>query len=104
MTDSVVHDQGAFGCPWFWVVNTERRAHGGHGRGGLEGESEKVGGEPFFGSDRWHFIWDYLGVEVPLPVPAPGVLGLRDMDYRGGGDNQYRLGVGEKGEGEKAKL
>lgn len=37
-------DQGAFGAPWFWVQNAE-------------GEEE-----PFFGSDRFHFMWAYLGV------------------------------------------
>ncbi|KAF2270925.1 glutathione S-transferase kappa 1 [Lojkania enalia] len=35
---------GAFGCPWFWVKNA-------------------VGDEePFFGSDRFHNIWEYLGL------------------------------------------
>ncbi|KAK2028191.1 DSBA-like thioredoxin domain-containing protein [Colletotrichum zoysiae] len=37
-------DRGAFGAPWFWVVNDEGK------------------GEPFFGSDRFHFMYDYLGV------------------------------------------
>ncbi|OMP82352.1 Glutathione S-transferase kappa 1 [Diplodia seriata] len=37
-------DQGAFGCPWFWVRNDK-------------GEEE-----PFFGSDRFHFMWQYLGI------------------------------------------
>ncbi|KAF9635658.1 putative dsba family oxidoreductase protein [Lasiodiplodia theobromae] len=39
-----VLDQGAFGCPWFWVRN------------------EKGDEEPFFGSDRFHFMWRYLGI------------------------------------------
>ncbi|CAD6456152.1 e4e188f7-23d0-4f1e-ab61-e736b64ded42 [Sclerotinia trifoliorum] len=37
-------EKGAFGAPWLWVRNGE----------GLE--------EPFFGSDRFHFIWRFLGV------------------------------------------
>ncbi|KAF2202902.1 thioredoxin-like protein [Delitschia confertaspora ATCC 74209] len=34
--------RGAFGCPWFWVRNSK----------GVE--------EPFFGSDRFHYMWDFL--------------------------------------------
>ncbi|KAI0024803.1 thioredoxin-like protein [Xylariomycetidae sp. FL0641] len=50
--------RGAFGAPWLWVSRT--------GEEGAEGE-------PFFGSDRWHFVFAYLGlpfrgVEV-LPPP-----------------------------------
>ncbi|KAK1969512.1 DSBA-like thioredoxin domain-containing protein [Colletotrichum sublineola] len=37
-------ERGAFGAPWFWVVNDEGK------------------GEPFFGSDRFQFMYDYLGV------------------------------------------
>ncbi|KAK2741880.1 hypothetical protein FQN57_005439 [Myotisia sp. PD_48] len=37
-------DRGAFGAPWFWVRNAEGKE------------------EPFFGSDRFHFMWQYLGV------------------------------------------
>ncbi|KAH0538759.1 hypothetical protein FGG08_004647 [Glutinoglossum americanum] len=37
-------DQGAFGAPWFWVRNGEGKE------------------EPFFGSDRWAFMWRFLGV------------------------------------------
>ncbi|KAJ7146374.1 thioredoxin-like protein [Mycena epipterygia] len=36
--------QGAFGAPWMWVRNAQ-------------GEEE-----PFFGSDRFHFLWAYLGL------------------------------------------
>ncbi|KAL3457661.1 thioredoxin-like protein [Aspergillus heterothallicus] len=43
-TGRAVTELGAFGCPWFWV-------HDGEGNA-----------EPFFGSDRFHFMWDYLGV------------------------------------------
>ncbi len=35
---------GAFGAPFFWVRNED----------GQE--------EPFFGSDRFHFLWEYLGI------------------------------------------
>ncbi|PSN63205.1 glutathione S-transferase kappa 1 [Corynespora cassiicola Philippines] len=37
-------DRGAFGGPWFWVKNSK----------GSE--------EPFFGSDRFHYMWEYLGL------------------------------------------
>jgi glutathione S-transferase kappa 1 len=37
-------DLGAFGAPWMMVTN---------GQGVTE---------PFFGSDRWHFIWEFLGL------------------------------------------
>ncbi|KAF2709545.1 glutathione S-transferase kappa 1, partial [Pleomassaria siparia CBS 279.74] len=50
-------DRGAFGCPWYWVKN-------------WKGEEE-----PFFGSDRFHFMWDYLGLpfrDVELIAAAPG--------------------------------
>jgi len=39
-----VLEQGAFGAPWMWVRNGE----------GVE--------EPFFGSDRFHFMWQFLGL------------------------------------------
>jgi hypothetical protein len=35
ITKMVVEEQGAFGCPWFWVTNKEGK------------------GEPFIGSDRY---------------------------------------------------
>lgn len=38
-------DQGAFGAPWFWLTNTEGKS------------------EPLFGSDRWAYMFDFLGVE-----------------------------------------
>jgi len=43
-TKMVVEKQGAFGCPWFWVTNSEGKS------------------EPFFGSDRFHFMWEFLGL------------------------------------------
>ncbi|KAL2829445.1 thioredoxin-like protein [Aspergillus cavernicola] len=44
-TAKAVKELGAFGCPWFWVYDGKGNA------------------EPFFGSDRFHYMWDYL--EVP---------------------------------------
>jgi glutathione S-transferase kappa 1 len=35
---------GAFGAPFFWVRN------------------DKGQEEPFFGSDRFHFMWDFIGI------------------------------------------
>ncbi|KAF2641672.1 glutathione S-transferase kappa 1 [Massarina eburnea CBS 473.64] len=37
-------ERGAFGCPWFWLRDCEGRE------------------EPFFGSDRFHFMWEFLGL------------------------------------------
>ena len=37
--------QGAFGAPWFWLKNGK----------GVE--------EPLFGSDRWAYMWRFMGVE-----------------------------------------
>lgn len=48
LTDNTTHafkNLGAFGCPWFWVYDGKGNA------------------EPFFGSDRFHFMWQYL--ELP---------------------------------------
>ncbi|KAF2031282.1 thioredoxin-like protein [Setomelanomma holmii] len=48
-------DRGAFGCPWYFVRNSK-------------GEEE-----PFFGSDRFHFMWEYLGLpwkDVELQEPG----------------------------------
>ncbi|KAF7948709.1 hypothetical protein EAE96_007903 [Botrytis aclada] len=38
-------EKGAFGAPWMWVRNAEGKE------------------EPFFGSDRFHFMWRFLGVK-----------------------------------------
>jgi len=43
-TEHAWKDLGAFGAPWFWVSD---------GRGKSE---------PFFGSDRWGYIWEFLGL------------------------------------------
>ncbi|KAF2735099.1 glutathione S-transferase kappa 1 [Polyplosphaeria fusca] len=48
-------DRGAFGCPWYWVINSN----------GQE--------EPFFGSDRFHYMWEYLGLPwKDIELPAAG--------------------------------
>ncbi|KAI1752857.1 hypothetical protein F4782DRAFT_498825 [Xylaria castorea] len=36
--------RGAFGAPWIWATDAQGRS------------------EPFFGSDRWHFVYDFLGL------------------------------------------
>lgn len=48
-------ERGAFGAPWLWVTNDG-------------GESE-----PFFGSDRWHYVYEFLGLpyqDVALLPPG----------------------------------
>ncbi|KAF2856998.1 glutathione S-transferase kappa 1 [Plenodomus tracheiphilus IPT5] len=48
-------DRGAFGCPWFFVRNSEGKE------------------EPFFGSDRFHYMWEFLGLpwkDIELEPPA----------------------------------
>ncbi|KAF2022204.1 glutathione S-transferase kappa 1 [Aaosphaeria arxii CBS 175.79] len=47
-------DRGAFGCPWFWVKNSEGKE------------------EPFFGSDRFHYMWSYLDLPVRELELLPG--------------------------------
>ncbi|KAI2789139.1 hypothetical protein POX_e07167 [Penicillium oxalicum] len=37
-------DHGAFGAPWFWIRNKEGKE------------------EPFFGSDRFAFMWQFLDI------------------------------------------
>ena len=49
-----VLDQGAFGAPWMWVRNEEGKE------------------EPFFGSDRFAFIWTFLGVPFRDVEIIPG--------------------------------
>jgi len=44
ITKMVVEKHGAFGCPWYCVTNSQGKA------------------EPFFGSDRFHFMWEFLGL------------------------------------------
>ncbi|KAJ7894585.1 hypothetical protein B0H13DRAFT_1624749, partial [Mycena leptocephala] len=39
-----VLELGAFGAPWMWVRNAQGKE------------------ELFFGSDRFHFVWEYLGL------------------------------------------
>jgi glutathione S-transferase kappa 1 len=48
-------DRGAFGAPWLWVTNEEGKS------------------EPFFGSDRFHFVYQYLGLPFQdITLLAPG--------------------------------
>ena len=42
-TKKCVEEYGAFGAPWFWMT-----------RDGV--------GEPSFGSDRFHYMYQFLGV------------------------------------------
>jgi hypothetical protein len=44
--------RGAFGAPWIWATDAKGR------------------GEPFFGSDRWHCVYEFLG----LPYQKMGLL------------------------------
>lgn len=54
-TKHVVQDLGAFGAPWFWVDN-------GNGKP-----------EPFFGQDRWHYMYAFLKVpHSNLKLEVPG--------------------------------
>ncbi|KAI0180005.1 thioredoxin-like protein [Hypoxylon sp. FL1284] len=46
--------RGAFGAPWLWVTN------------GATGRSE-----PFFGSDRWHHVYEFLGLPYQNVVLLP---------------------------------
>jgi 2-hydroxychromene-2-carboxylate isomerase len=55
VTEKVARDLGAYGCPWFWVYDGKGNA------------------EPFFGSDRFHYMWDYLDIpheDLALHVQA----------------------------------
>ncbi|KAI1878095.1 uncharacterized protein JN550_000277 [Neoarthrinium moseri] len=48
-------ERGAFGAPWLWVTNSKGKS------------------EPFFGSDRWHYVYEFL--ELPyqeVTLLAPG--------------------------------
>ncbi|RDL39355.1 putative Glutathione S-transferase kappa 1 [Venustampulla echinocandica] len=50
-------DLGAFGAPWLWVRNSDGKE------------------EPFFGSDRFHFIWEFLGLpwqDIQILPPKQG--------------------------------
>ncbi|KAI0914478.1 hypothetical protein F4823DRAFT_573432 [Ustulina deusta] len=51
--------RGAFGGPWLWVTDAQGRS------------------EPFFGSDQWNFVYEFLGVpyqKVQLLLPQRGKL------------------------------
>ncbi|KAI1326385.1 thioredoxin-like protein [Xylariaceae sp. FL0255] len=50
--------RGAFGAPWIWATN------------------DKGQSEPFFGSDRWHFVYAFLNVPYgDVRLLAPGEKG-----------------------------
>lgn len=54
-TEFAVKELGAFGAPWFWVDN-------GNGKP-----------EPFFGQDRWHYMYAFLDLprsDLKLEVPG----------------------------------
>lgn len=49
-------ERGAYGAPWLWVTNTQGKS------------------EPFFGSDRFHYVYKFLGLpyqDMAL-LPPPG--------------------------------
>ena len=53
-TEHAAKDLGAFGAPWFLVDNGDGKP------------------EPFFGSDRWHYMYAYLDIPhstLKLEVP-----------------------------------
>jgi hypothetical protein len=108
VTAECVTNIGAFGAPWFWVINSERSpdavASGDHeklrqssGEHGHQKGSGRVSeilvagrqalldqkrlprqntaepyGEPFFGSDRWAVMWDFLGIPYQDLKILPG--------------------------------
>ncbi|KAI0011805.1 thioredoxin-like protein [Xylariaceae sp. FL0662B] len=59
--------RGAFGAPWLWVTD-----YGRTGTGTGTGNEDRA--EPFFGSDRWHFVYEFLGLPYRgvtlLPPPT----------------------------------
>ncbi|KAI1103799.1 thioredoxin-like protein [Jackrogersella minutella] len=52
-------DRGAFGAPWLWVT-----------------DSATGKAEPFFGSDRWHHVYEFLGLPYQdVALLSPGERG-----------------------------
>lgn len=47
-TKKCYEEYGAYGAPWFWLTKTD-------------GEGNTVS-EPCFGSDRWHYIYEFFGL------------------------------------------
>ena len=45
LTTDVIENKGAYGAPWLWLTNSEGKS------------------EPVFGSDRWQYVYDFLGVK-----------------------------------------
>ncbi|KAI2472046.1 thioredoxin-like protein [Annulohypoxylon bovei var. microspora] len=55
-TTATALERGAFGTPWLWVTNADTKQS-----------------EPFFGSDRWYHVYEFLGLpsqEVALLPPG----------------------------------
>lgn len=50
-------EKGAFGAPWIWATNASGKA------------------EPFFGSDRFHFVYRHLGIPFEDLKISPPTLG-----------------------------
>jgi glutathione S-transferase kappa 1 len=61
-TEHCWKQQGAYGCPWFWVINDERINSSSNEVQTEQVDSNREHGEPFFGSDRWHYMYTYLGI------------------------------------------
>ncbi|KAK3672018.1 hypothetical protein LTR78_008193 [Recurvomyces mirabilis] len=56
-TEHAFQELGAFGCPWHWVYDEKGKA------------------EPFFGSDRYHYIWDWLALpHCGMKLLVPGAV------------------------------
>jgi hypothetical protein len=62
------------------VINDERqRPQTSQDQDQTQLGSNHTYGEPFFGSDRWHFMYDYLGVPYQdIRILPPGVVGPND--------------------------
>jgi len=64
--------RGAFGAPWFWITpapgttiaptSSPSAAATTTTTGGLGDDKSEKKGEPVFGSDRWHVIFNILGL------------------------------------------
>lgn len=55
LTNDVIENKGAYGAPWMWLTNSEGKS------------------EPVFGSDRWQYVYDFLGVKYTDIEIAPRV-------------------------------
>lgn len=57
-TKRAIEEFGAFGCPWLWVVKTDR-------------SGQEVLKEPIFGSDRWTYMYRLLDLKFEDVKLAP---------------------------------